>query len=111
MFNGILACPVRAIPKGPNNTKTFQSVKGQKIQHWILLVPMPADVDFRSFIQKNLSGFQSLCKKPSVRSAYKTGVAEITHYPGMINAIAQDGNYWNVIDNAAQKNIIIQSKG
>ena len=29
----------------------------------------------------------------------------------MINAIAQDGNYWNVIDSAAQKDIIIQSKG
>ena len=29
----------------------------------------------------------------------------------MINAIAQDGNYWNFIDNAAQKDIIIQSKG
>ena len=72
---------------------------------------MPADADFRSFIQKKLSGFQSLCKKPSVRSVYKTGVAEITHYPGMINVIAQDGIYWNIIDSAAQKDIIIQSKG
>ena len=59
MFNGVLSCPVRVIPKGSNDTKTFQSVKGQEIQHWILLVPMPADVDFTSFIQDFLSSFQS----------------------------------------------------
>ena len=27
----------------------------------------------------------------------------------MINAISEDGNYWNVIDNAVQKDIIIKS--
>ena len=45
MLNEILACPVRAVPNGPNETQTFRSAKGQNIQHWIMLVPMPGDVD------------------------------------------------------------------
>ena len=59
MFNGVLSCPVRAIPNGPNETETFQSVKGQKIQHWILLVPMPADIDFMNYIKKFFPVFTS----------------------------------------------------
>ena len=109
MFNGVLACPVRAIPNGPNETKTFQSMKGQKIQHWILLVPMPADIHFSSYIQEFLFSFQSLCKKTFIRSAYKSGVTAITQHPRMINAISEDGNYWTVIDNAVQKDVIINS--
>jgi len=43
MFHGVLSCPLRAIPKGPNDTQFFISSTGQKIQHWIMLIPMPAD--------------------------------------------------------------------
>ena len=109
MFNGVLSCPVRAIPNGPNKTKTFVSVKGQKIQHWILLVPMPADVDFTGYVKEFVSWFHQLCKKPYVRSAYKSGVEAISTYPGKIDAISEDGNYWIVIDTTAQKDFTIQS--
>ena len=110
MFNGVLSCPVRAIPNGPNETETFQSVKGQKIQHWILLVPMPADIDFMNYIKKFLSCFHQLCKKPFVKSAYKSGVEAITTHAGLINATSDDGSYWSVIDNTTQKDFIVQSK-
>ena len=57
MFHGVLSCPVKTFPNGPNKTRTFQPVKGQKIHQWILLVPMPADVDFMNYIKEFLSCF------------------------------------------------------
>jgi hypothetical protein len=110
MFNGILACPVRAIPNGPNQTQTFQSVKGQNIQHWIMLVPMPVDAEHSKYIPNFISKFQDLCKKPFIRSAYKTAVVEITQHFGLINQVSEDGNYWNVIENASQKDLIFNRK-
>jgi hypothetical protein len=50
MFDGIISCPIRAVPKGANETKTFQTAKGQFIQHWIMLVPMPPDGDYLEYI-------------------------------------------------------------
>ena len=109
MFNGILACPVREVPNGPNEIQTFKTAKGQNIQHWIMLVPMPADIDSSEYIPAFLSKFQALCKKPFIRSAYKSGVIAITQHHGLVTQISEEGNYWNVLDNAAQKDIIYKS--
>ena len=109
MFNGIKACAVRAVPRGPNDTKTFKTGKGQNIQHWIMLVPMPADIDFFEYIPAFISQFQALSKKPYIRSAYKTGVVAITQHYGLMNQISEEGAYWNVIDNAGQKEIIYKA--
>jgi hypothetical protein len=49
MFIGTIACAVRAVPNGSNDTATFQSRKGQNIQHWIMLVPMPVEIDLIEF--------------------------------------------------------------
>ena len=108
MFKGILACPVRAIPNGPNETQTFKSPKGQNIQHWIMLVPMPADIEPSKYIPKFISKFQDLCKKPFIRSAYKTGAVNITQHFGLISQVSEDGNYWSVMDITTQKDFIIQ---
>ena len=109
MFNGILSCAVRAVPNGPNETKTFTSVKGQTIQHWIMLVPMPADIDSSEYIPKFICNFQTLSNKQYIRSAYKSGVNGITQHPGLCNQISEEGIYWNVLNNAAQKDIIYKS--
>ena len=106
MFNGILACPVRAVPNGPNETQTFKSVKGQNIQHWIMLVPMPIDIDSSKYISQFIANFQGLCQKAFIRSAYKSGVISITQHPGLLGQISEDGNYWHVINNAGQKDFI-----
>ena len=106
LFNGILSCPVWAFPKGPNEIKTFKSVKGQNIQHWIMLVPMPVDIDSMEYIQQFIWCFLALTKKPYIRSAYKSGVCAITQHQALRNQISEEGVYWNVIDNAAQQNII-----
>ena len=109
MFDGVLCCPVRAVSKGPNEVQTFLSGKGQKVQHWIMLIPMPIDIDAASYVQEFLSSFQKLCKKQYIRSAYKSAVVQITQHLGFINHISEDGNYWYVIDNAVQKDVIIRS--
>ena len=110
IYNGILACPVRAVPKGPNDIKTFKSGKGQNIQHWIMLVPMPTDVDFSEYIADFISNFQALCQKTFIGSAYKSGVLAISQHTGLIQQISEEGNYWHVVDNAGQNDIIFQSK-
>jgi hypothetical protein len=103
MFDGILACAVRAVPKGPSVIQTFRSNKGQNIQHWIMLVPMPSDIDLLEYIPKSISNFHSLCGKPFIRSAYKSGVVTITQHPGIMTQILEDGTYWNVLDNVIKK--------
>jgi hypothetical protein len=108
MFNGNAACGVRAIPNGKNDIQTFKSVKGQNIQHWILLAPMPGDIDSSEYIPEFISKFQALCKRPYIRSAYKTGVEAITKHSGLVSQITQEGIYWNVLDNAIQGDIIFQ---
>ena len=32
-FDGILSCPVRAVPNGPNEIKNFKSAKNQNTQY------------------------------------------------------------------------------
>ena len=103
MFNGILSCPVQAVPKGPNETKTFKSAKGQNIQHWLLLVPMPLGIVISDYVQKFICTFQDLCNKTYIRYAYKAGVCAITSHFNLINQISEDGSYWSVIENAAKK--------
>ena len=63
MFNGITAGAIRAVPKGPNVTESFRSGKGVDIQHWIMLVPMPADVVSSEYVMEFISNFHDLCKK------------------------------------------------
>ena len=109
MFNGILPCPVRAVPNGPNEIENFKSVKGQNIQHWIMLVPMPADIDSLEYIPQFLASFQALCRKAFIRSAYKSGVIAITKHDGLIAQISEEGNYWHVIDTAGHKDLIMKS--
>ena len=106
MFDGILACPVRAVPKGANEIETFKSAKGQLIQHWIMLVPMPLDKDYLEYIPQFIFQFQELWSQPYIRAAYKNGVKGITQHSGLINQISEDGNYWDILDKAVQKDII-----
>ena len=110
MFHGILACPVRATPKGPNENQFFKSAKGQKIYHWILLVPMPADVEPSDYIQKFIFNFQALTRKPYIKSAYKNGVQGFTKHHGLLNQVDEEGNYWTVIENVSQKDVLFQAK-
>ena len=49
IFNGILACPVRS-SNGKNKIHTFQTASHQTIQHWIMLVPMPANIDLIEYV-------------------------------------------------------------
>ena len=109
MFNDVFACPVHAVPKGPRETKTFRSGKGQNIQHWIMFIPMPANVDSTEYVTEFISKFQALCKKTHIRSAYKVGVNEITQHPELLTSVSEDGNYWTTIDNASQRDIILKS--
>src|SRR5687767_12509339 len=102
MFNDILNCGVRAVPRGPDEIRSFLSGKKQNIQHWVLLVPMPADIDTAEYILCFLCGFQHLCIKPSIRSAYKNFVEAFTHHHGLLTQISDDGTYWHVIDNSSQ---------
>src|SRR5687767_8914777 len=109
MFNGILNCAVREKPRGPNEIHSFMSGKGQNIQRWILLVPMPADVDPAEYIPQFLCCFQCLCNKTFIRSAYKSGAEVFTTHHGLLTQISDDGAYWHVIDNASQKDTITKS--
>ena len=63
MLNGIMAVPVRAVPKGPNETETFKSKRNQNIQYWIMLIPMRADIDSLEYIPQFIATFQDTCKK------------------------------------------------
>ena len=74
-----------------------------------MLVPMPVDIHLSDYIQTFILKFQDLCKKLYICSAYKSGVSGITQHTGMLNQISQDGNYWNIVENAVQNNIIFKS--
>ena len=104
MFHGIDSCPVQA--KGSNEPEMFKSGNNKAIQHWIMLVPMPADIDPYEYIPKFLSEFQALCKKSYIRSAYKSGVAGFITHSGLLSHISEDGTYWTDFEGAVQKDII-----
>jgi hypothetical protein len=108
IFYGLLACPVRAVPNGPNEPETFRTAKGQSIQHWIILVPMPADIDTSEYIPLFISEFTSLSKKAYIKSAYHYQVSNISKHPGLLNQIDSNGSYWNIIDKACHNDVITQ---
>ena len=108
IFCGILACPVRSTPNGPNEPETFMSSKGQMIQHLIILIPMPADIDTSEFIPLCISELSSLCKKTFIRSAYHYQVSNISKHPGLLNQIQTTGSYWNILEEACQNDVATQ---
>jgi len=108
-FDGILSSGVRATPNGPNKIETFKSAKNKYIQHWIMLVPMPTDVEYSEYIPQFLSKFQDLYKKPYIQSAYKTGVEGIIQHPTLLNQVSKDGNYWSILDNTNEKEVIFKT--
>lgn len=108
IFHGLLACPVRAVPKGLNETESFQSASGLRIQHWILLVPMPADIDTSEYIPLFISEFTSLSKKAFIKSAYHYQYSKISKHTGLLSQISSTGIYWNIIENAINNDIITQ---
>lgn len=105
-FEGVLSCPVRAVPNGPNDVKTFRSGKGKYIQYWIMLVPMPADTNYAEYIPKFLRQLQALSKRADIKSAYKTGIAAISEHPVLLNQVSDEGLYWNVLDDVTEKEVI-----
>ena len=108
IFNGLLACHVRAVPNGLNEPETFKSAKEQSIQHWIILIPMPADIDTSKYIPLVISEFTSLSKKAFIRSAYHYQVSNHSSHPGLLNQIDANGSYWNIIDKASHNDVITQ---
>ena len=107
IFNGVLARPVRD-PKDKNKIKTFQTKSHQTIQHWIMLVPMPADIVSSEYINIFINKFQKLCQRSDIKSAYYEGVRGISSHSGMLSQVDDQGNYWNVIANATEKEISIK---
>jgi hypothetical protein len=108
-FDGILSSPVRAAPNGLNEIETFKSAKNKNIQHWIMLVPMPTDVDYSEYIPLFLSKFQDLYKQPYIQLAYKSGVEGIITNTTLLTQVSEDGNYWTILDNANEKEIIFKT--
>jgi len=109
MFDGIFAYAVRGVPNGPSEAEFFHSGKGQRIQHWILLVPMPVNADPSQYIQEFISKFVEECKRKFIRSAYHAGVKAITTHEGLIQQVDEDGNYWYGMENAVQKDFILKT--
>ena len=70
---------------------------------------MPVDVDPSEYIQDFIQQFQNICKKSCICSTYKSGIVAITQHSSMLNQISQDGNYWTILDNAVQNDIIFKS--
>ena len=74
-----------------------------------MLVPMPSKYNYNKYIPLFLNKFQALYKKPYIQLAYKSGVAGITLHSGLISQISEEGNYWQVLDSATEKEVISQS--
>jgi hypothetical protein len=108
-FEGILSCPVCAIPNGPNEIKTFMSGNHKNIQYWIMLICMPADMGYTEYVPIFLHHLQALSKRADIRSAYKSGVAIFSQHPAMLNQVSDEGQYWNVLQDATEKEVIFQS--
>ena len=105
-FDGILSCPLQATPNGPNENMTFISALGKTIQMWIMLVPMPTDIDPSEYIPQFLGKLQALSKKTYIQLAYKFGVASITKHEGSMEQISEGGKYWHVLNNATKEEVI-----
>ena len=74
-----------------------------------MLVPMPSGNDYSEYIPLFLSKFQALYQKAYIQSAYKSGVVAITQHPGLISQISEEGNYWQILENATKKEVISHS--
>ena len=109
IFDGILSCPLCAAPNGPNDVKTFKSANHANIQHWIMLVPMPSERVYSEYINNFLKQFQHLYQQTYIQSAYKSGVAGITTHPALMSQVSEKGNYWNVLVNVTEKEVISQT--
>lgn len=70
---------------------------------------MPTQASYSQYIPKFLWGFQALYKMSYIQFAYKSGVAGITTHETLLFQESVDGNYWKVIDIAAEKEITSQS--
>ena len=46
---------------------------------------------------------------PYIKSAYKTGVANFSKHEGLMNQISYDGNYWKILDDATENEIMSES--
>lgn len=108
-FDGILYCPLQETPNGPNENKSFMSALGKPIQMWIMLVPMPTDIDHSEYIPQFLGKLHALSKKTYIQLAYKFGVAGITKHAGLMEQVSEGGNYWHVLNNAAKEEVISQT--
>ena len=73
-----------------------------------MLVPVPSEYDYSEYIPLFLNKFQDLYKKQYIQLAYKSGVVGITVHPGLISQISEEGNYWNILDSATEKEVISQ---
>ena len=104
-----MPCGVHAVSNGPNEIKTFRSTSHKSIQHWIMLVPMPSNLDYSEYVPQFLKEFKDLYKMPYIKSAYKSGVAVFSKHEGLMNQISYDGNYWKILDNATEKEIMSES--
>ena len=92
----------------PMNQKLSRQEK-DKYQHWIMLIPMPADVVTSDYIKCFISEFGALIKKGFIRCAYHYQVSIIFKHPGLLTQISPTGSYWNVIEKACQKEVMIQN--
>lgn len=106
IFKGMMAVGVRAGPDNPNEIETFKSYGGKNIQHWILLIPMPADIDSSEYIQIFISELAALAKKTMIRDAYHFQVSTYSKHHGLLNQISANGNYWILFDQACHKDVI-----
>ena len=111
VFDGILSAPVRAVPNGPNETKAFKTARGHFIQQWIMLVPMPTDESYSIYIPQFLQEFQDLYKKTYIKLAYKSGVSTIIKHDGMSAQVSEDGNYWTILNDATQEEVLCHTCG
>ncbi len=48
-------------------------------------------------------------KKPYIQSAYKSGVAGNITNTTLLTQVSEDGNYWTILDNANEKEIIFKT--
>ena len=79
------------------------------IQYWIMLVRMPADMEYTEYVPIFLHHLQALSKRADIRLAYKSGVTIISKFAAMLNQVSDDGQYWNVLCDATEKEVIFQS--
>ena len=70
---------------------------------------MPIGTSYTQHIQQFLQEFHTFFKMPYIRTAYKSGVSGITTNDAMMNQVSEDGNYWNVLENATCEERTFQS--